>query len=111
MQMKKGIGSWAIRWYWTIFMNGGLNLFPSRALVRNIGFDGSGTHNDIFVSDKNYDELCENLVEYYFPTIIKEDETIRKLVVENRKKRVVSVLKEAKAKALDEVLLELKEAK
>ena len=36
--------SWAIRWYWTVFKNDGLTLFPPRTLVRNTGFDGSGTH-------------------------------------------------------------------
>jgi hypothetical protein len=38
------IDSWAIRWYLTVFMLKGLTLHPARSLVRNIGFDGSGTH-------------------------------------------------------------------
>lgn len=36
--------SWAIRWYWTVFKAKGLVLFPPVSLVRNTGFDGSGTH-------------------------------------------------------------------
>ena len=36
--------SWAVRWYWTVFKANGLVLFPPASLVRNIGFDGSGTH-------------------------------------------------------------------
>jgi GNT-I family len=36
--------SWAVRWYWTLFKAGGLVLFPPVSLVRNTGFDGSGTH-------------------------------------------------------------------
>ncbi len=36
--------SWAILWWWTVFRKKGLVLFPSRSLVSNIGFDGSGTH-------------------------------------------------------------------
>lgn len=43
-QMSGAIDSWAIRWYWSVFKAGGLSLFPPRTLVRNIGFDGSGTH-------------------------------------------------------------------
>ena len=44
-RQMKGIGSsWAIRWYWSVFNHGGLALFPPRAMVENIGFDGSGTH-------------------------------------------------------------------
>ena len=45
-QMKKGtVSSWAIRFKWTLFQNGGLVLFPDRSLVKNIGWDGSGTHS------------------------------------------------------------------
>ncbi len=36
--------SWGIKWYYSVFMRGGLNLFPARSLVTNIGFDGSGTN-------------------------------------------------------------------
>jgi GNT-I family len=36
--------SWAVRWYWTVFKAGGVVLFPPVSLVRNAGFDGSGTH-------------------------------------------------------------------
>lgn len=36
--------SWAIRWYWSVFNEHGLALFPPQSLVRNTGFDGSGTH-------------------------------------------------------------------
>ena len=36
--------SWAIKWYWTLFKNGGLTLYPTRPLVYNVGFDGSGEH-------------------------------------------------------------------
>jgi acetyltransferase-like isoleucine patch superfamily enzyme len=40
----KELDSWAIRWWWSIFRNRGLTLFPDKSLVRNIGFDKSGTH-------------------------------------------------------------------
>ena len=36
--------SWAVRWYWTVFKMNGLVLFPPFSMVRNTGFDGSGTH-------------------------------------------------------------------
>jgi hypothetical protein len=36
--------SWAVRWYWSIFKNAGLVAYPPQTLVRNSGFDGSGTH-------------------------------------------------------------------
>lgn len=43
-QMVGHIDSWAIRWYWSIFMKSGLVLYPPRSLVQNRGFDGSGSH-------------------------------------------------------------------
>jgi len=36
--------SWAVRWNWAVFANGGLVLYPPRNLASNIGMDGSGTH-------------------------------------------------------------------
>jgi hypothetical protein len=49
---KKGRNnSWAIRWYASIFLRGGLTLNPSQSLVNNIGHDGTGVHsglNDIY---------------------------------------------------------------
>jgi hypothetical protein len=43
-QMTRGIDSWAIRWYYSVFANDGLVLYPPRALAVNTGQDGSGTH-------------------------------------------------------------------
>lgn len=37
-------GPWDIRWYWTVFKADGLVVFPPVSLVRNAGFDGTGTH-------------------------------------------------------------------
>jgi len=45
LKQKKGtIDSWAIRWYWSVFNDNGLVLYPPVSLIKNIGFDGSGTH-------------------------------------------------------------------
>ncbi len=43
-QLSGKINSWAIRWYLSVFMEEGLILHPAKSLVKNIGFDGSGTH-------------------------------------------------------------------
>lgn len=43
-QASDGIDSWAIRWYASVFLNGGLCLHPAISLVRNIGHDGTGVH-------------------------------------------------------------------
>jgi len=38
--------SWAIRWYASIFLRGGLTLNPAKSLIQNIGNDGSGIHSN-----------------------------------------------------------------
>jgi len=52
-EMLKNANSWAIRWYYSVFVRNGLTVFPTISLVKNIGFDGSGIHcpsNEIFLS-------------------------------------------------------------
>lgn len=44
-QLAGRVDSWAIRWYATLFMAGGLVLYPAFSQVENIGFDGSGVHS------------------------------------------------------------------
>ncbi|MES2828364.1 MAG: sugar transferase [Bacteroidota bacterium] len=68
---KKGKNnSWAIRWYASIFLKGGLTLNPSQSLVNNIGHDGSGIHsgiNDIYNVIINPKQITQ------FPAVIAED--------------------------------------
>ncbi|RYD79625.1 MAG: sugar transferase, partial [Sphingobacteriales bacterium] len=62
--------SWAIRWYASIFLKGGLTLNPSQSLVNNIGHDGTGVHsgiNDIYNVIINPKPITE------FPTVIEEN--------------------------------------
>jgi hypothetical protein len=44
LQMAGRRDSWGIRWYWSVFMRGGLVCYPPSSMVLNRGFDGSGTH-------------------------------------------------------------------
>ena len=67
--------SWAIKWYYSIFIRNGLCVFPTHSLVNNIGFDNSGTNckkeNKIYLNElKNnpivlHNELSINLEFYY----------------------------------------------
>ena len=62
--------SWAIRWYASIFLKGGLTLNPSESLVNNIGHDGSGVHsgvNDIYNVVVNHKPIT------FFPKDIQEN--------------------------------------
>jgi hypothetical protein len=43
-QMRGTCNSWGICWYWSFFRADGLAVYPPQTLVRNCGFDGSGSH-------------------------------------------------------------------
>ncbi|TCC94116.1 glycosyltransferase [Pedobacter frigiditerrae] len=63
--------SWAIRWYASIFLKGGLTLNPSQSLVNNIGHDGTGIHSgmsDIYNVIINPQPIKE------FPTLMEENQ-------------------------------------
>ena len=40
------VSSWGIRFYWNIFKQQSVVLYPEKSLVKNIGWDRSGKHND-----------------------------------------------------------------
>lgn len=62
--------SWAIRWYASIFLKGGLTLNPSHSLVNNIGHDGTGVHSGI---NDIYNVIINPKAITRFPDQIKED--------------------------------------
>ena len=62
--------SWAIRWYASIFLKGGLTLNPSTSLVNNIGNDGSGVHSN--KEDMYHVQISKQAITQV-PTEIKED--------------------------------------
>jgi Glycosyl transferase family 2 len=43
-QLTEKVDSWAIRWHAAMFLANRLQLWPGRSLVRNVGFDGTGTN-------------------------------------------------------------------
>lgn len=78
METKK-IDSWAIRWWWTVFQENGLSLFPDKSLVKNIGFGTDASHtkgNDPFGSETFSREY---MIEE-FPTDINEHTEYMKLI-------------------------------
>jgi hypothetical protein len=62
--------SWAIRWYGSLWMRGGLGLHPGRSLVRNTGFDGSGV-NSATSAAWDVEPRKERITK--FPALIEED--------------------------------------
>ncbi len=52
-QMETGIDSWGIRWWWAVFKQQGIALFPDRTLVANMGFDDDASHTQKIVPHVN----------------------------------------------------------
>ena len=63
--------SWAIRWYASIFLKGGLTLNPSVSFVQNIGNDGSGVHSN---KEDMYSVRIAKKAVTQFPAEINEDQ-------------------------------------
>jgi len=61
--------SWAIRWYASIFLRGGLTLNPAKSLIQNIGNDGSGIHSN---KEDIYQVPIHKEAITYFPDVIEE---------------------------------------
>jgi len=75
---KKSIDSWAIRWYWSVFKQNGLILYPLNSLIVNIGYDGTGVHCG-YNANANKIELSDIRINEY-ETQIKENVLIKELV-------------------------------
>lgn len=61
------VNAWSISWYATIFLKGGLCLVPRKSLVRNIGFDNSGTNcepTNIFSQQDIIDNIDVKKIEF-----------------------------------------------
>ena len=91
---KKGKNnSWAIRWYASIFLKGGLTLNPSQSLVNNIGHDGTGVHSGM--SDI-YNVIINPKPIKQFPIVIEENPVAYlaiKTFLQSRKGSMVSRIK------------------
>lgn len=90
--------SWAIRWYASIFLKGGLTLNPSQSLINNIGHDGTGIHsgvNDMYNVKINPSPIT------YFP--VKLEENLEAYLA------IRSFLKTRKGNLLERVLRFLRE--
>jgi len=88
---KKGIvKSWGIVFYWNIFRNEGLTLYPLETMVDQIGFDGSGENSKNYIA--NYRRIKSETFEFAFPEIIEEELSDRKKIVRLFRLRKLSVI-------------------
>lgn len=67
---KGMVDSWAIKWYYYIYINEGLSLYPYTTLINNKGFDGSGSNT---LSNYN-EEIKSNSIELNFPDKVELNE-------------------------------------
>jgi acetyltransferase-like isoleucine patch superfamily enzyme len=75
-----GVNSWAVRWWWSVFLEKGLVLYPRRSLVANIGFGEDATHTSDANTVLNVTEPgMENRIDS-FPDKIRSNEKVFDLV-------------------------------
>jgi len=68
-QTEGKINSWAIRWYASLFLTGGLCLHPAKSLARNVGHDGTGTHCE---QSADYEPVLADKKISHFPDEVVE---------------------------------------
>lgn len=84
-QFKAGKNdSWAIRWYASIFLKGGLTLNPSASLIHNIGNDGSGVHSN---KENTYAVKIAQQPVTQFPAEVRENEQVYQAIKQFLKNR------------------------
>jgi hypothetical protein len=68
-QIRGEKSSWAIRWYASAFLKNKLTLYPGESLVRNFGFDGSGTHCGL---SNEYDTILSTKSSWEYPSKLEQ---------------------------------------
>jgi hypothetical protein len=58
---EKTIDSWAIRWWWSVFKEKGITLYPDCSLIKNIGVGQDATHTSTTSFPINESEFSKNL--------------------------------------------------
>jgi hypothetical protein len=91
--------SWAIRWYASIFLKGGLTLNPSQSLINNIGHDGTGIHSGL---NEIYNVIINPRPIRLFPDKIEENhqayQAIKKFLANRKGSLWQRILRFAKQK-------------
>lgn len=78
LNQKGEINTWAIFWYASVFLRGGLCLHPANSLVNNVGNDNSGVHS---IKSGIYDvNLVHNPVSYFEKELVENDDATNRLI-------------------------------
>ena len=71
LQSEGKMDVWGVRWYASMFVAGGLCVYPGQSMVQNIGMDGSGVHCGI---SQSFEVRLSNHDAWRFPDRIEESE-------------------------------------
>lgn len=85
------IDSWAIKWLCSAIVNRKLCLYPSKSLVRNVGFDSEATNTKGNKSEfeREYISIIADETTIDFPKIRIEDNLIMRKVLEEKYRRLL----------------------
>ncbi len=89
--------SWAIRWHASAFLGNKLTLYPGKALVSNIGFDGTGRH---CAPCKNFDVELSKRPILVKKIEVKEDKYVLRQIEEFYRSLKPNIYKRVKNKAV-----------
>jgi hypothetical protein len=89
-QSRGNLDVWGVRWYASMFLQGGLCLYLSGSLVSNIGMDGSGEHCG---PSNAYDVVLSGNVAANFPEDVCASQIGERKILEFFKARRGSVFK------------------
>lgn len=95
-QQDAKTNSWAIRWYYTTFLQDGLILAPTKSLVSNDGWDGSGVHCGEGAAPSAVHALKSTEAITEFPEEIAEPKEVRKRL----KKELIQIAEPSALKRL-----------
>lgn len=77
-QINGTVDSWAIRFDYAMFKNNMYNIVPRKSLIKTIGHDGSGTHNNLSGGSDRFSVELDNAGDKIRLENIETDERIRK---------------------------------
>ena len=81
-QMRGDLDSWAIRFDYAHFKKRCYNLRPTKTLIQNIGFDGSGTHCD---AGEGFKDMVSDRKVVLNEDVQVNDEVLTQFFVVNRR--------------------------
>ena len=96
LQAEGKMDVWGVRWYASMFVAGGLCVYPGQSMVQNIGMDGSGVHCGI---SQSFDVHLSNHDAWRFPDRIEESE----LAVDSIREFLAGLRREQKQNAFMKV--------